>query len=266
MHRKINAAMRGILEEIGNQDPSHWVDFMPFVVGHLRAMKMAALGGRSPMEVVMGIQPKMPATLAYRLPVYEVGVDEYVKDLLEYLTWTHDQVHERAKELRTELTMKATGGHGGEVTAGDIVLRRKNDKEKPTGTRRFETLAWSELFRVRRKVGENTYELDYLDGSPLVNQFGKDYILVPAKQIVKCDMPELDFELDQGCPRRLEVQDREDHNLWHKGTLEKFGVDGRCFIRYDGEPERRYVDLTKEIYRWITAEQEEREPVFNLSH
>ena len=89
---------------------------------------------------------------------------------------------------------------------------------------------------------------------------------MPAKQIVKCDMPELDFELDQGCPRRLEVQDREDHNLWHKGTLEKFGVDGRCFIRYDGEPERRYVDLTKEIYRWITAEQEEREPVFNLSH
>ena len=33
------------------------------------------------------------------------------------------------------------------------------------------------------------------------------------------------------------------------GTLEKFGADGRAFVRYDGEPERRFVDLINNIRR-----------------
>ena len=87
---------------------------------------------------------------------------------------------------------------------------------------------------------------------------------MPAKLLVKLDMPELDFELDTQLPRRLEVQGKRDHNIWHKGTLERFGVDGRAFIRYDGEPERRYVDLTKEVYRWLMPGTEEHQQTVDL--
>ena len=75
--------------------------------------------------------------------------------------------------------------------------------------------------------------------------------------LIKCDMPELDFDLETELPRRLEIQDRKDHNRWNKATLERFGVDGRAFIRYDHEVERRYIDLTEEIYRWLVPGTEE---------
>ena len=37
------------------------------------------------MEVVMGIQPQMPATLRADLPVAAVGVSDYVVNLVKYL-------------------------------------------------------------------------------------------------------------------------------------------------------------------------------------
>ena len=113
-------------------------------------------------------------------------------------------------------------------------------------------------------MGENTFELDNIDGTPLTNQQG-EYVKVPSKHLIKCDMPELDFDLTTRLPRRLEVQDKADHNRWHRGTLERFGADGRCFIRYDGENERRYVDLTEQIYRWLVPEKEDVREVLNLS-
>ena len=212
----------------------------------------------------MGIQPKMPITLAHRLPVYECSVDAYVKDLVEYLVWTHEEVNKRARALRDELNRSAEGGHGGQIKVGDIVVKRKNEKNRPTGTHRFETLAEHGLFRVTKKLGENTFELERLDGAPLVSQRGQP-TPVPAKMLVKCDMPELEFDLDTQVPRRLEVQSKQDHNRWFKGTLETFCVDGRAFIRYDGEPERRLVDLTQEIYRWLVPGQEEPRAVLSLN-
>ena len=61
--------MRGIFEKVAyTGDRNRWVEYLPFVVGHLRTMNMAALGGRSPMEVVTGLKPKLPQTLL--LPNY----------------------------------------------------------------------------------------------------------------------------------------------------------------------------------------------------
>ena len=149
------------------------------------------------------------------------------------------------------------------TSVGDVVVRKKNDKNKPSGTSRFESLCEPGLYRITRKVGENTYEIASLDGTPVVNMKGEP-TAIPAKHLIKCDMPELELEVDGPLPRRLEVQGRRDHNKWYKGTLERFGADGRAFIRFDGEPERRYVDLTKEIYRWLIAGEEEARPVVPL--
>ena len=216
------------------------------------------------MEVVTGIQPKMPVTLAHRLPVQEISVDAYVKDLIEYLVTTHEEVNKHAEKLRDDLNRGAIGGHGGVLEVGDIVIRRKNDKNKPQGTSRFETLSEPGLFRITKKLGANTYELEHLDGTPIVNPKG-EATGVPADMLVKCDLPELEFDLDTHLPRRLEIQDSKDPTLWNKATLEKFGADGRTFIRFDGEPERRYIDLTQQVYRWLVPGQEEPRAVVKLS-
>ena len=76
MHRSINSLMKGLFEQVTYLCGSRrWVEYLPLVVGHLRAMNMAVLGGRSPMEVVMGVKPQLPQTIAAGLPVRDVGVD-----------------------------------------------------------------------------------------------------------------------------------------------------------------------------------------------
>ena len=77
LHRKINDLMRGVFAQViqKSEADTSWVDFLPFVVGHVRAQKMAVLGGRSPMEVVMGLQPRLPQMLSGGLPVQHAGVD-----------------------------------------------------------------------------------------------------------------------------------------------------------------------------------------------
>ena len=92
LHRKINDYMRGIFSGVADNQRTNWVAFVPFVVGHLRMMKMEALGGRSPMMVVTGLDPKPPVVLMGQLPVSEVGVDQYVAELIDYFASTYKEV------------------------------------------------------------------------------------------------------------------------------------------------------------------------------
>ena len=52
---KITNLIRVMIEEEGQGH--EWVERLPFILGVLRTMRMEILGGHSPMEVVMGIDP-----------------------------------------------------------------------------------------------------------------------------------------------------------------------------------------------------------------
>ena len=69
-----------------------WELRLPALLGAVRATPMVSLGGRSPMEVVMGIKPQLPATIQSRLPVEDIGATDYVRSLLDYLETTHREV------------------------------------------------------------------------------------------------------------------------------------------------------------------------------
>ena len=75
LHRKINDIFRKLMEKPRPDAQEDWHLWLPFVVGFLRTQKMKALGNRSPMEVVMGIQPDLPASLRAGLPVEAVGAE-----------------------------------------------------------------------------------------------------------------------------------------------------------------------------------------------
>ena len=71
----------------------------------------------------------------------------------------------------------------------------------------------------------------------------------------KLDMPEFDIELDAQQPRKLEIFD-EDRDEWYRCTLERAAVDGRLFLRFEGEvDDARWMDLTKCRYRWVLEPQ-----------
>ena len=252
MHRKMNDMMRGIFAQVieKSEATTSWVDFLPFVVGHLRAQKMAVLGGRSPIEVVMGLQPKLPQVLSGGLPVQDIGVQQYVVDLLRYLEETHRDIKANSRELAAAREA-VRDGSSRPLEEGDIVLRRRPETDRPKGSSRFEDRTDGVIYRVHRRRGQNSYELEYLDGSVVAGARGKTGY-VSGDQLVLCDMPELSVERPEGTFTRIEVQDREDHNTWYPADVVKFLVDGRVMLRYDHDGSKTLsVDLTKHRYRWL---------------
>ena len=81
--------------------PGDWPVYLPAVEGAVRACPQKALGDRSPIEVVMGLKPKMPFTLSRNLPVEDVGVERYVEMLVEDLAEVYKEVYHQAEEEAT---------------------------------------------------------------------------------------------------------------------------------------------------------------------
>ena len=69
---------------VHNHD-GYWQCYIPAVEGAMRAMPMEALPNRCPTEVVMGLTPKLPQTLAGDIPAERMGVENYVVQLAEEL-------------------------------------------------------------------------------------------------------------------------------------------------------------------------------------
>ena len=204
------------------------------------------------MMIVTGLDPKLPITLAHKLPVSEVGVDEYVLELMRYLEETYGQVREHSLELarKTEGTQK--GKPGQPLKVGDFVLRLKPHKDRPHGTSRFEERTESSIYRIRHAIGENTFELEHLDGTCILGHNDVP-ARVSADALIRVDMPELsDLGLSDLQPRTLELQDSEDHHLWRRAVLERVLPDAKVVIRYSDTPKATHiVDLTRERYRWV---------------
>ena len=252
LHRKINDFMRAVFSWVKDERRGCWVAYIPFVVGMLRTMKMASLGNRSPMMIVTGLDPKLPITLSAGLPVSEIGVDEYILGLMRYLEDTYEAVRDKSLELARKTEGTQRGSPDQPLRVGDFVLRIKPTKDRPHGTTRFESRTDSSIYRIRHAIGENTFELEFLDGTGVMGP--NDYpVRVSADTLIRLDMPELEsLGIPDLQPRELELQDHDDHHVWHRARLERVLPDARVVLRYDRHPRTsRIVDLTKERYRWL---------------
>ena len=129
---------------------------------------------------------------------------------------------------------------------------RKEEISQPKGSTRFEDRRDGELYRISKKLGEGTFELETMDGKPVMQVGGQSKKKVSAEHLIKCDMPELDLNLNEHTPRRVEIMDNADHNVWNLATVERFTADGRAVLRYDKAPNvTRMTDLLQERYRWV---------------
>ena len=99
----------------------------------LRSQPMECLGGRCPFEVVTGLKPRMPASMASGFPVEARDVNAYVKDLTQHLARVYDTVQRIKKEIAERDEVGAEGRLGYELNPGDPVLvKRTGDRQGPT--------------------------------------------------------------------------------------------------------------------------------------
>ena len=203
------------------------------------------------MEVVTGIKPSLPMTISSQLPVQDIGIDQYVTDLIQALGQTYAEVREVNREIAQDREGTTKGTHGRILEQGSLVLRIKTKDNRPTGTHRFQDRYDGHLYRVKREVGANTFTIERISGEPVVNGLGND-VPISGDELVGVSLPELDLGIDENSPTRIEFQNEQNHNQWIGATVDGIAPDGKVFIRYDERPNlRRLVDLTKTIYRWV---------------
>ena len=99
---------------------------------------MKALGERSPMMVVTGLDPKPPPTLEYGLPVQSVGVDDYCVELVKYLEDMYQAVRDRGAEYAQAREGTVSNSKMDVLREGDLALRLKPEKTRPHGTTRYD--------------------------------------------------------------------------------------------------------------------------------
>ena len=107
---------------------------------------------------------------------------------------------------------------------------------------------------MRQVVGSKTYTLETLRGEVLKDNNNQD-LKVSGEELVRVDVPALEFGLEEHQATRLEVQSELDHNVWLRATLEGVTPEGKVFLRFDSDPRAsRLVDLTTLAYRWLYGE------------
>jgi hypothetical protein len=243
MHRTLNALVRAVVDG----HPEDWEDALMYAQLMLRCAPMAALGGRSPYEVVTGLKPRFPRTLLGSVPVEERTVDAYVKDLLEHLQEVHASVQRTTLETIQRDEASMAGHLSAELEVGDPVLVRREATAERAGPTRFQSRVYDGIYVIKKKVSPTTYVVEDLVDKEYVPKFIQP---LHAERLVRLDMPELGLE--PGQPRRLEMRESPT-SPWNVYTLERFGADGRVRLALqDGAAQtRKWVDLTKCEYRWL---------------
>ena len=206
------------------------------------------------MEVVWGIRPRLPQTLAADLPVQDIGIDQYTKELVDALKRTWKSVQDAGREIAQKRETETASGRGAPLKAGDLALRIFLKEAKPSGSRRFLNRYDGHIYRVRQVVGSNTYTLETLRGEVLKDNSNQD-LKVSGEELVRVEVPALEFGLDEHQTTRLEIQSEQDHNEWLRATSNGVTPEGKVFLRFDTDPRaNRLVDLTTLAYRWLYGE------------
>ena len=183
--------------------------------------------------------PKLPRAMTQGVNIEFMGVDEYVERLVKYLKKTYDQVHQIQKELAEHQGEDPKGRISAELEVGDLVKLKQPPTRPRTGPYRFEPRCRDRLFRIKTKIGPETFKIADARETTKVYPF-----LENGANLVKIDMPELYFQ--PGQRRVLEIYDNT-KGEWIRHRIEKFAVDGTALLM----PRERKQNRTTHQWEWI---------------
>ena len=111
---------------------------------------------------------------------------------------------------------------------------------------RFQSRIHPEVYKIRRKIGRHTFEVEDLTNPTDPLPFATP---INSERLVKLDMPELDLDPTQ--TRTLEILNTE-LDEWIRHKVETYSVDGRVMLREVSNPQVvGWFDLSSLRYRWV---------------
>ena len=241
MSKTLNQLVRGLVR--GN--PEKWEESLLHAQVLLRASPMKCLGGRSPYEVVTGLKPRMPDALRRGIPAEELGVDEYVRELVNHLKDVHASVERQALKNAEDAAVEAQGRLNSELFVGDTVLVRREATSTRHGATRFQEKVYPDVYEIHEKISPSTFRVRDLADRRAVLPFGQP---LHASRLVRVDLPEVDLRPSQ--PRRMLMRSKPSQPL-NEYEVERFAADGRVQLKLkDGE--RGWFDLAQCEYSWLS--------------
>ena len=267
--------MSDLLAMLCKDSPDQWEVLLPRVCFGLRSLPRKALGGRSPLEVVTGLRPKFPNSLALGSLPQSLTADDYCQRLISSMVTVYNEIHKLQLSSVELGENRASRGIGGEFSLGDCVLVRK---PKPVVTvsatdvpRGAEAVAEAEPVvdiagqnvRVSRRLLPRTYPRIYRIKSvispttyALVDAVSPDILLPFAStqhvsRLVRMAETWLSNPFVDGQSTNLEVLDR-DGVTWKSCKAVEMSMDGRVGLRWNDKPEEiDFVDLIRYKYRFV---------------
>ena len=104
------------------------------------------------------------------------------------------------------------------------------------------------MYRVKSKVGDNTYEVeDSADPGRVLT-----YPLQNAENLIRIDLPEVELKGDNQLKRIL-IADLSDPEVWHEATVIGLAVDGRVQVKWTKIGLTAWLDLARCQYKWVLA-------------
>jgi hypothetical protein len=242
MHKTLNHLVRGLVQD----HPEDWETRIPFAQAILRIMPLAALGGRSPYEVVTGLRPKLPSALDPNQRVEHVNVSEYCTRLRTFFDECYKSVERVQRDVAERNVDEAPGLLSKELEVGDLVLIRVPPTVRLVGPLRFQRKTLPDVYRLTKKITRNTFDVEAITAPGAPVSFVTP---IHAERLVKLDMPELDLRPNQ--ERYIEIHDNS-LDEWNRYKIERYAIDGRVFIRRESDPnECEWIDLSTKRYRWV---------------
>jgi len=206
-------------------------------------------GSYSPYEVVTGLKPRLPTDMLANPSAFQrVSTEEYVSDLVTYLTRVHkyvDEQHQAVREQRQAAKHRELGP-GTSLAVGDYCLVQK--PLIPGVSKRLQPPRHDRVYQVVATHGDGSeakaYTVSDLSGPRENLGFSQP---VASERLTPVDI----------LPLTQESEDRSTRIIVNNGGREREGyvqaqaVDGRVYVKWDDDPTVQCVDLTRTSYRWI---------------
>ena len=125
------------------------------------------------------------------------------------------------------------------MSLGDYVLIKRPRTTDKGELPRFSERANRLVYRVKAKVGDNTYEVeDSADPGRVL-----DHPLQNAENLIRIDLPELELQGERQL-KRLLIADLADPEVWHEATVIRLAVDGRVQVQWSRTGLTAWLDLS----------------------
>jgi len=245
-HREYNALCKTYMTHY-----SDWDKTASIFQWSVRSSTKLFNGSYSPYEVITGLKPRTPLDALVGVPatVKNISTETYVVELVKSLKKIHNFVADQHKRIQEkgQLAKYRQYGPGVGLSVGDYVLVRRPMQHGVS--HRLQDKNFDTVFQVIETHGDGNeakaYTLCDLHGKRDGLGFSQP---VAAERLTPVEMMPLAAP-SEDVPTKILIEERG--NREREAVITQQAADGKVYIEFSDNNERRCVDLAQCKYRWV---------------